>query len=99
MVRSVIYLLLLIIVFLSGMLLGIDREGEIISDEMMRQDITSPPAQVTATSDQEEIPNYVLDIDTNPHFTQKMASFLETGIKAFYEIIVEILYQISRMFF
>jgi len=37
--------------------------------------------------------------DGQIHTTQKVASFLEKGVKGFYEIVVEVLYQISSLFF
>lgn len=111
MIRSFIYLLLLIVVFLSGMILGMERDGLIVSDERENEheDMISLPAQLSASNnddqpihvvdpDDDKSSKNVLDINTKPHFTQKIASFLETGVKGFYEIIVEVLYQMSRLF-
>lgn len=33
------------------------------------------------------------------HFTQKMASFIEGIVKGFYEIIVQMLYQVVQLFY
>lgn len=38
-------------------------------------------------------------INEPSHFTEKTASFLETAVKGFYEVVVEILYQISSLFY
>ncbi|WP_176447442.1 hypothetical protein [Lentibacillus sp. CBA3610] len=39
------------------------------------------------------------ELDTPEHFTQKAASFLESGVKGFYELIVGITYQLVQVFF
>jgi|SRR5690625_849271 len=104
MVRSFVYLLLLIVVFLTGMLLGIDRERDMVSSPEASESILSPSESNLSTDDdspfdesnQSEVAN---EIEAKPHFTQKAASFLEGGVKGFYEVVVEILYQISRLFF
>ncbi|HLR66506.1 hypothetical protein [Virgibacillus alimentarius] len=109
MVRSFIVFLMLIVVFLAGMLFGIDRgqiaskpvetdterivnheeekmdEGEIIEKERILQ---IEEADETTTA----------DVEPDNHLTQKTASVLEAGVKGFYEIIVQILYQISQLF-
>lgn len=102
MIRSFVVLLLFVVVFLSGMLIGIDRENqEVIPDP---QTESSPPEIATDHKELESIPreqvNYeqVSKIEGPEQTTQKMAFFLEAGVKGFYEMIVEVLYQISSLF-
>lgn len=103
MVRFFIHLLLFVIVFLSGMLFGIDREHaqfniptnfESINPEKIEEEphATSHPDDIIIVEES-------ADMDTPVHATQKTASFLEAGVKGFYEVVVDILYQISTLFF
>lgn len=95
MMRMFTILLLLIIVFLTGMIIGIDREqqsmgildGSMIEFEEVKED------EIVLTEHLEE------DTDSPLHVTQKTAIFLEKGVKGFYEVVVEVLYQFSTLFF
>src|SRR5690625_139778 len=104
MVRSFVYLLLLIVVFLTGMLLGIDRDRDMVSSPEASESMPAASASDFGTDDdssfdesnQVEVAN---QIEPKAHFTQKAASFLEGGVKGFYEVVVKIFYQTSRFFF
>ncbi|QGS68897.1 hypothetical protein CV093_12140 [Oceanobacillus sp. 143] len=41
----------------------------------------------------------IIEADKQEHLIPKLASFLEGAVKGFYEIVVEILYQIAQVFF
>ena len=95
MLRSFAFLLLLLVIFLTGMLIGIDREktthGEGVQTIVESYEFDT--ASANKGTDDEQV-----TLDNPEHFTQKTASFLEAGVKGFYEIVVEVLYQISLLF-
>jgi len=106
MLRSFIVFLMLIVVFLGGMLVGIDR-GQIVvnHDDKQEVDISAEQNENKQTEDKkrivkvEENDEYLTDSDEPMHLTQKTASLLEAGVKGFYEVVVQILYQISQLFY
>lgn len=113
--RTLVVLLLLIVCFLGGALFGINKnelsmftkaDGEVGVIEhtavQERQDETnSNKANEDAPSveQQDHIQATVPGIDGPENTTQKTASMLETVIKGFYDLVVEILYQFSEVFF
>jgi len=105
--RLMVYFLLLVIIFLAGMLIGIDQERNAPKDKDDRLQIASVQSEKISSANEkknkEELSDaqqsdYVEDMEENLHFTQKVASFLEKGVKIFYELIVNLLYEISRLF-
>gem|GEM_PF-1711701 len=113
MVRSFVSLLLLVIVFLVGMVIGADREQDVIpvnnkqeesefTEEMVQlendADITTEDGEPLFIEDR-EMEEQTASVDQSGHSTLKIASFLESIVTGFYNIIVDILYQISSLFF
>lgn len=111
MLRFLISLLLLVVVFLSGMIIGIDR-GKDQESNIVQQEVEIVPNHIDGetnehvlstdssdTQNEQIINNDILNNDKEVFMTQKVAAFLETGIKGFYELIVNILYQISSLFY
>jgi hypothetical protein len=102
MVRFLITLLLIAVFFLGGMLLGVDRgqpaDGDLEKSEVKEVIVTDTDIDDGQASEQtvQETP---VDIDEPSHFTQKVASFLETVLKGFYEMVVMIFYQFAEQFF
>lgn len=100
--RSFIVLLLLTVVFLSGMLIGMDRKEEShannIPSEMNVIEQTDNLAYGDGYEEQPVIVEQIIEIEGPAQTTQKIASFLEAGVKGFYEIIVEVLFQVSSLF-
>lgn len=115
MFRNFVLLLLLVIVFLSGIIVGSDKDRAEVSNDDERVEQVEHVSDVLFSSDLENkdvlfIENNVIENeqlnstdmiynDGQIHTTQKVASFLEKGVKGFYEIVVEVLYQISSLFF
>lgn len=101
--RSFVFLLLLVIVFLTGMILGIDRDQNDQSKDREKIEELSLDAEIvdyeTRVDEHVIMTEESIDMEASPHFTQKLASFLEAAVKGFYEVIVEILYRISTLFF
>ncbi|MBY7143333.1 hypothetical protein KFZ56_09730 [Virgibacillus sp. NKC19-3] len=95
MTRSFIVILLLAVFFLTGMLYGMDNKNTAVNDE----------SDQTVVIEEEEVETVepsstdVMDRQEPVHFIQKAASFLEVGVKGFYEVVVQLLYQISQLFF
>lgn len=103
MVRSFVVLLLLIVVFLTGMLIGIDREQNTYIKNVPAEFNVSESTEHIAHWDVEDEEQFIVEEQTlntkqPEQATQKVASFLEAGVKGFYEIIVEVLYQVSSLF-
>ncbi|MEC5422200.1 hypothetical protein QGM71_01665 [Virgibacillus sp. C22-A2] len=100
MVRSFVVLLLLAVFFLTGVLYGMDR-GEISLHDEATKEVELVESQELASTQmvlvEQELDNH--NMEEAEHFTQKTASFLEAGVKGFYEVIVQILYQVSQLFF
>lgn len=109
MVRSFIVLLMLTVVFLAGMVLGVDRGQSAINPDVdVEQEVEVPePSENKQMIEKERIVQAeeasneeIVDAEEEPmHLTQKTASLLETGVKGFYEMVVQMLYQISQLFF
>lgn len=103
MVRSFIVFLMLLVVFLAGMLLGGER-GQYASGtaEMEQLQERNWDGQSTEEQNEQKIEmeeTYLGEPEDNPHLTQKAASALETGVRGFYDLVVQTLYQISSLFF
>lgn len=100
--RSFIVLLLLIVVFLTGMLIGMERKEDIFANHLLpKVNHMEQPENITESEVYEEpllIEEQMIDFDVPAQTTQKMATFLEAGVKGFYEIVVEVLFQISSLF-
>lgn len=100
--RSFAFLLLLAVIFLLGLLIGIDRDKPIndinqdtanLSELMVNKDTSSESESVEEVVILEVMP------DSSEHLIQKTASFLESSVTGFYDMIVEVLYQISSLAF
>lgn len=105
MVRSFVVLLLFIIIFVAGILVGVDRKSaENQLEQRMSNNSFYMEKEMEAMQSTKEIEPYQEAITTNypeestRHFTQKAALFLETGVIGFYTIIIEIMYQIASIF-
>ncbi|GAB3050716.1 hypothetical protein [Virgibacillus ainsalahensis] len=102
MIRSFIVILLLAVFFLTGMVYGIERDDLAGKDETI-EEIEEKEQMVEETEQIETVDQAVsqeaLEMEGKVHFTQKAASLLETVVKGFYEMVVQMLYQISQLFF
>lgn len=102
MVRSFIVLLLLVSVFFSGILIGIEREGNSHANHTPAEIIAvEPMEQIEYLEVQEEgfsIEKKTVNTEAPEQATQKIAAFLEAGVKGFYEVVVDVLFQISTLF-
>lgn len=95
--RSLVFILILALVFMAGILSGIDRDKEVSHDSehtTKQAEITSPE---THGNDSEEISFIGATAEPKEHITHKAAAFLESGVKVFYDVIVEALFQISSL--
>lgn len=101
MARSFIVILLLAVFFLTGMLYGMDNNDIAIKEESGQ----SEELDQTVGLEEEQVETVetssidVMERAEPVHFVQKAASFLEAGVKGFYEVVVQILYQVSQLFF
>lgn len=91
---------------MSGMMFGADRDRpeytapEIRSVDVIETDRENVEVVKTSTGNESVVTEKAeYKQDTSTHFTQKMASFIEGIVKGFYEIIVQLLYQIVQLFY
>lgn len=85
MTRFIIYMLLVVIIFLSGIVIGINRHSEevIVEEEIEIQ---------------EDLTIYTSDEGDHHLATQKFASFLEKVTASFYELVVLVMYKFAKLF-
>lgn len=100
MMRSLAFLLTLAVVFLVGIVIGIDRDKQ--TETNTQETIQLSEVTFHENMSEESDENYIFietPLDSSEHFTQKAASFLESGVKVFYNTVVEVLYHISSLVF
>lgn len=109
--RAFVLLLMLIIVFLTGMLFGVKKtqtistqttknssaEIEQSSPETNQED--NRQEKQTKPKQEKQSDSNTDQKDDDQYFTHKTASFLEKGVKGFYNIVVEVMYGLSKVFF
>ncbi|ALX48134.1 hypothetical protein [Lentibacillus amyloliquefaciens] len=100
--RTLVILISLVLFFLTGFVMGMDRthqENDEVSHvaEDVSDSETMEARQVVV--EQERGPDHTKEIEEQGHFTQKAATFLESGVKGFFELIVNMAYQLVRVFF
>lgn len=98
MVRSFIVLLLLAVFFLAGTLYGMDR-GDVAAKDEKIASVEVPNNNEQAETIKKAEETNTIKIQETGHFTEKAASFLEAAVTGFYEVVVQILYQVSQLFF
>lgn len=99
--RSLVVLLLLALFFLVGIVVGLDR-GENATDPIQSTENTITQEKV----DEKQVmvvekttSENTMTAEAPVHSTQKMATFLEASVQGFYDIVVEVIYQIVQVFF
>ncbi|WP_284140453.1 MULTISPECIES: hypothetical protein [unclassified Virgibacillus] len=103
--RSFVVLLLLVICFLGGMLVGMDKINEVGNAQLNEgvtkdaQDEMVEPTKEESDIVTQQVNTVSVDDRLPTHFTQKTAAFLEKSVNHFYEAVVNILYQITQLFF
>lgn len=99
MIRLLFYTLILTIVFLIGMVIGLEREESSppAPNEMEVEDefFDERTFEQLSTNSVEE---QSLSLVENERLLSKFASLCETIVLSFYQVIVQILYQISKLF-
>ncbi|WP_010097071.1 hypothetical protein [Ornithinibacillus scapharcae] len=102
--------LLLVICFLVGAIVGMEHNPQTIlanetetktqsveSDEKIQETVAKDSSEVEIVNEDavaQEIAN-----SNDEHLSQKTASFLEGMVQGFYDLVVEVLYQLSQVFF
>lgn len=106
--KSIVILLLLLLFFVSGMMFGVDRDhSQNTSPEVQTIDVNESEIQqeqaetvVKTSAGKDNIGSENGEYKQAPtHFTQKMASFIEGIVKGFYEVIIQLLYQVVQLFY
>lgn len=91
MTRFIIYLLLFIVIFLSGIVVGISKQDE--EEAILVEEVEEIEEQIEVES--------TLNVSDNGDkhlLTQKFASFLEKITSSIYDLVVMILYNIAKLF-
>jgi len=107
MVRSLIGFLIIAVIFLAGMVVGIGKEGnQSIGDSIKLIDLDSDlqvQSDETERRNAEENHNnsnvHQVEQDSPKHFTQMVASSLESVVKGFYDMVVQLCYAFTNLFF
>lgn len=99
--RSLVVLLLLALFFLAGMVLGIDRGQNTVEPiQKIEKSVNREKAEEKQVVVVDQTTNEdVITAEAPVQLTQKTATFLEAGVQGFYELTVEIIYQIVQVFF
>lgn len=97
MVRSFIVLLLLAVFFLAGTVYGTDRGNNAINNEKVETIEMSDNMEQMVMAETSEIDSSEITEPTHP--TEKAASIMGAAVTGFYEVVVQILYQVSQLFF
>ncbi|WP_096270638.1 hypothetical protein [Paucisalibacillus globulus] len=111
MAKFISVVLLLVVCFLVGTLVGIDHNGksilpttnavadtEVVESTPEVKQTVKPKNQESEVVNQQTVANE-LSASNTEHLSQKTASFLEVIVQGFYDLIVQILYQISQLFY
>lgn len=100
MIRLLFYLMVLTIVFLFGLVTGLEREVEeqqIVNDtEVFEEDLVNDHTLESPWKDYSE-PTQAF-VEEDDRLIQKFASFCERIVHGFYQMVVQILYQFSKLF-
>ncbi|MGM8364634.1 hypothetical protein ACLIBG_04025 [Virgibacillus sp. W0181] len=99
MVRAFIVILLFALFFLSGMVFGIDQNKQSADKNVEVVEKEEELMDDTPIIVEELVPEQAAVITGQEHFIQKVASFLEKGVRAFYELVVHVMYQFTKLFF
>ncbi|WP_164668558.1 hypothetical protein [Virgibacillus doumboii] len=103
--RSLIVLLLLAVFFLTGLVVGMDREQNAMdasqnTEKTSVQDKMQEAQEVQEVMVVEQTSNKSVQTEDAPmNLTQKAAMFLEDVVGGIYEMIVGMLYQVVQLFF
>lgn len=99
--RTLVVLLSLVVFFLTGLITGMDRTHQ----ENDRETYTAEEVSDTETIEEETV---VIEQEATPnntepagalHLTQKAAGFLESAVTGFFELVVNMAYQLAEVFF
>lgn len=97
--RSILVLLLLAVFFLTGLVLGVDRgqdNGLANENTVSKEKVENVKvAQVSRQTKNED----VMKAEPPPNLTQQAASFMESSVKGFYNLVVELIYGFVHVFF
>ncbi len=96
--RSLVVLLLLALFFLVGIVVGLDR-GENAADPIQSTETQEKVDEKQVMTVEKATNEDIMAAEAPVHFTQKIATFLEASVQGFYEIVVEVIYQIVQVFF
>lgn len=96
--RSIIILLLFAVFFLSGMVFGIDKNNRSDIEGINEQAVEEIELEEIETVDEDITYEQAAVITGKEHTVQKVASLLEKAVRAFYELVVQLMYQFTKLF-
>ncbi|HLS06856.1 MAG TPA: hypothetical protein VK079_02805 [Bacillota bacterium] len=100
MIRLLFYLMGLTIVFLFGLVIGLGREMEeqqfVNDEEVTEAEFVNEQTLETSWQDYPE-PTQAF-VEEDERLIQKFASLCESVVHGFYQMVVQILYQFSKLF-
>ncbi|WP_087971727.1 hypothetical protein [Oceanobacillus rekensis] len=96
--RLFVVLLLMAVFFLSGTVFGMNQESSPVvevTEEIAVEEETVPVPETEHTP----VSQPAVDETSSIHGAQKTASVLEAGVKGFFELLMQVMYQIAQLFF
>lgn len=103
MFRLITILLMLAICFLGGMLYGVDHKKSTQPEVPHHSIDIQPEIKSPSNTDSAKVQQTAVEQQPSPAreqlLTEKTASILEAGMKGFFEIIVQLMYQFAKLFF
>ncbi|MBP2078140.1 hypothetical protein [Oceanobacillus polygoni] len=100
--RFIVILLLLAVFFLSGIVYGMNQEEpQAIDNDTAVVDVIEDTEEQESSVETVTIPvsQPMADADAPAQYTQKTASILGAGVKGFFELLMQVLYQTAQLFF
>ncbi|SFD55731.1 hypothetical protein SAMN05216238_102197 [Lentibacillus persicus] len=100
--RTLVVLLSLIVFFLTGLITGMDRtQQENDRDTYTAEEVsdTETIEEETVVIEQEAPTNNTEEPAGALHLTQKAAGLLESAVTGFFELVVNMAYQLAEVFF
>ncbi|MGM8213507.1 hypothetical protein ACLIBH_12090 [Virgibacillus sp. W0430] len=99
MARVFIILLLLAVFFLSGMAFGIDKNNDDTYGPVDFDDVVEEVEVQEVEEPKQSNPKKAALLTEEDHLVQKIAGFLDKIVRAFYELVVHVLYRFAELFF
>ncbi|WP_067727363.1 hypothetical protein [Oceanobacillus damuensis] len=98
--RLLVVLLFMAVFFLSGIVYGMNKEQDLPTvTDFTEERGTEEEQNVIVETVSTPVSQPDITEASSVQYTQKTASILEAGVKGFFEVLMEFMYQIAKIFF